>query len=63
MSSTVDRGVSMSDSSESSNEKWIYSGLTDALVSGYLEANANCEKQMQPGLISVATGQTDFMAI
>jgi hypothetical protein len=23
----------------------------------------NCEKQMQPGLKSVATGQTDFIAI
>ena len=39
MSGTVDAGVAMSGSSESSNVKWIYSGPIDALVSSYLEAN------------------------
>jgi hypothetical protein len=40
MSWTVDAGVAMNGSSESSNEKWIYGGPIDALVSSYLEANA-----------------------
>lgn len=63
MSWTVDAGVAMSGSSESSNDKWIYSGPIDALVSSYLEANANCDKQCNAGLIDVATGQTDFISI
>jgi hypothetical protein len=33
---TVDAGVDMSDSFESSNEKWIYSGPMDARVSSYV---------------------------
>ena len=47
MFGTGDAGVAMSGSSESSNGKWIDSGPIDALVSSYVGANANCDKQMQ----------------
>lgn len=63
MSGTVDAGVAMSGSSESSNEKWIYSGgPIDALVSSYLEAMQFVTNKCNAGLIRVASGQTDFIA-
>jgi hypothetical protein len=40
MSWTVDAGVAMSGSSESSNWEWIDRGVIDALVSSYVAANA-----------------------
>lgn len=66
MSWTVDAGVAMSGSSESSNEKWkwIYSGPIDALVSSYLLSKCQIvTNKCNAGLIDVATGQTDFISI
>lgn len=63
MSWTVDAGVAMSGSSESSNEKWIYSGPIDALVSSYPKQMQIVANKRNAGLVRVATGQTDFISI
>ena len=63
MSWRVDAGMAMSGSSESSNEKWIYSGPIDALVSSYVGHMQIVINKCNAGLIGVAAGQTDFISI